>query len=138
MDELKKIALPTILVFAVITIFNIVFHGVFMEKIYNANSYFFRPHDVIAKHRYYMWLANFIYSFAFCYMYSKGHDKKANNIAQGFRYGIWISLLIWLPDAIINYTIYPFPKTLVLKWLAGYTLQSLLAGMTASTTYNKV
>lgn len=132
--ELKKYLIPTLAVFVVITIFNIFFHGMVMEKFYVKYSHIFRAQDIIDKYKYLMWTANLIYSAAFCYIYSKGHEKK-NPVDQGFRYGLWISLLIWVPNALITYTIYPFPKDLIYRWLIGYTAQSIVAGITAGYTF---
>jgi len=134
--ELKKYLLPTVIVFIVVSIFNIVFHGQIMDKLYLDNSQFFRPQDEIQKHKYYMWIANFIYSAAFVYIYSKGHEKK-NAIEQGIRYGLWISLLIWIPDALVTFTIFPYPKALHLGWLVGYVVQSIVAGITVASVYKK-
>ena len=136
--DLKKYVMPTIIVFIVITVFNIIFHGIIMEKTYLAYSHFFRPQDEIQKHKHYMWLANLIYSFAFCYIYSKGHEKKEDNLTQGFRYGLWVSLLIWIPQAIVSYTIFPYPACLQIKWLIGYSVQSIISGITIATFYLKV
>ena len=134
--NLKKYLIPALVVFIVITVFNMIFHGILMEKLYAQNSHFFRPHDQIEKHKYFMWIANLIYSTAFCYVYSKGHEKKSD-LVQGARFGIWISLLIWIPNAIISYTVYPFPKALQLAWLLGYTVQSVISGITASMVFSK-
>lgn len=136
-SELKKYVVPTIIVFIVVTIFDMVFHGIIMEKSYLANSHLFRPQDEIQKHKCCMWLANLIYSFAFCFIYSKGHEKKEDNLSQGLRYGLWVSLLIWVPQAIVSHTIYPYPASLELKWLLGYTVQSIIAGMTIAMVYLK-
>ena len=136
LKDLKKYLVPTLAVFVVITLFNMIFHGMIMEKLYTANSHFFRPQDAIHKHKHFMWLANLIYSAAFCYIYSKGHEKKST-IEQGLRYGLWISLLVWVPDAIITYTIYPYPKVLVFGWMIGYTIQSIIAGLTVATVFSK-
>lgn len=134
--ELKKYLIPTLAVFIVISVFNMIFHGMFMEKLYMANSRFFRPHEEICKHKYYMYLANLIYSTAFCYIYSKGHEKKSS-IVQGVRYGLWITLLIWIPDTIVTWVVYPYPKQLLTRWLLGYAVQSILAGVTAAKLFKK-
>lgn len=136
-SEIKKYVMPTIIVFIVITIFNIIFHGMIMEKMYLANSHYFRNPDIIHKHKYLMWIANLIYSFAFCFIYSKGHEKREDTLGQGARFGLWISLLIWVPQAIVGYTIYPIPAVLQIRWLVGYTIQSLIAGMTAAKVFSK-
>ena len=134
--DFKKYLMPIAAVFIVITIFDMIFHGSIMEKLYTLNSHFFRPHNVIEKHKYLMWIANFIYSSAFTVIYSKGHEKK-DSITQGLRYGLWISLLIWIPHALVSYTVYPYPKALQLAWLIGYTVQSILAGITVSMVYSQ-
>ena len=134
--KLKKYIIPSVAVFVVISLFDMMFHGVLMEKLYLNNSHLFRAQDVIHKHKHYFWIANLIYSFAFCYIYSKGHEKPGS-IVQGLRYALWISLLIWVPDTIVSYTIYPHPKNLELAWLMGYTAQTLLAGITVATVFPK-
>ena len=132
--KLKKYIMPAVAVFVVITIFDMIFHGVFMEKLYLNNSHLFRPQDEMCKHKYYFWIANLIYSFAFTYIFSKGLDK-GDAIAQGLRFGLWVALLIWVPNAIVNYTVYPHPKSLEMAWLIGYTAQSLIAGVTCAMTF---
>ena len=136
-SELKKYLIPTVCVFIAITIFNYIFHGMLMEKIYLAHSHLFRPQDEIHKHKYYMWLANLIYSISFCYIYSKGHEKKEDTVAQGLRFGLWISFLVWVPSSIVNYTIFPHPALLHTRWLIGYTVQSIIAGIIAAITFTK-
>ncbi len=132
--ELKKYVMPTVAVFVVITLFGMIFHGMIMDDLYLKHSHFFRPQDEICKQKYYMWLANLIFSLAFCYIYSKGHENK-ETFAQGIRFGLWVSLLIWLPDALISYCVYLYPKKLILGWLIGYTTQSILAGITVAFMY---
>lgn len=135
--KLKKYLIPAFVVFVVITLYNMIFHGILMENIYLDNSHLFRPQDEIQKSKFFMWLANLFYSVAFCYIYSKGHEK-TEAVAQGIRYGLWITLMIWIPQALVNYTIYPHPRSLELALLAGYTIQTLLAGITAAAVFPKI
>lgn len=134
--KLKKYLMPTLTVFVVIAVYNFIFHGMIMEKHYLAYSHFFRPQDEIKKMQTYMYLANLIYSFAFCYIYSKGHES-GKNATQGIKFGIWVSLLIFLPQTLINIAIFPYPKALVLKWLIGYSVQAIVAGWIAATVFKK-
>lgn len=134
--KLKKYIMPIVSVFVVVTLFDMVFHGVLMEKLYHTNAHFFRPQDEICKHKCYFWIANLIYSSAFCYIYSKGIEK-TSPLAQGLRYGIWISLLIWVPSALVNLAVYPHPKNLELAWLMGYTVKTLIAGATVAFVFPK-
>lgn len=133
---LKKYLVPTLVVFIVISIIDYIFHGIIMEKIYLANGHLFRPMDEIQKHKHYLWFSNLIFSGAFCYIYSKGIEKK-NSIEQGIRYAIWITLLIWVPCTLATYVICPYPKSLVFAWLVGYTIETLIAGITVALTFPK-
>lgn len=137
LKKLKKYIIPTIVVFIVITLYNMIFHEVIMQNLYLDNSHLFRPQDEIQKNKLFMWIANLIYSSAFCYIYAKGHEK-TEAIAQGLRYGLWISLLVWLPQALVNFTIYPHPKALELGLLAGYTIQTLIIGITVAVVFPKI
>ena len=134
--KMKKYIIPAITVFVVITAYDMVFHGVLMEDLYNQNASLFRPQEFMCKNKYLFWLANFIYSFAFCYIYAKGHEK-TDPIQQGLRFGIWVTLLVWIPQTIVSYLVYPHPANLELAWLGGATVQSLLAGVTAATVFSK-
>ena len=136
LHNIKKFLLPLVAVFGVITVFNLIFHEFLMSKIYFDNSHLFRSQDEIQKGQTFMHVANLIYSFVFCYIYSKGYES-GRSLAQGIRYGIWISLLIWLPQLIIDYTIFPYPKILQISWFIGYTIQTLLAGVTLAATYKE-
>lgn len=137
LKKMKKYIYPSIIVFIVIILYNMVFHGTIMENFYLDNSELFRPQDEIQKGKHFMWLANLIYSCAFCYIYTKGHEKE-KPIIQGIRYGLWISLLMWLPRALINITVYPHPKSLELTLFMGYTVQSILAGIVVAFVFSKM
>ena len=134
--SIKKFLLPFVAVFGVITVFNLIFHEFLMSKLYFDNSELFRSQDEIQKGQTLMHIANLIYSFTFCYIYSKGYES-GQSLAQGIRYGIWISLLIWLPQLIVDYVVFPYPTVLQISWFIGYTVQTLLAGVTLATTYKE-
>ena len=135
--KLKKYAIPALVVFIVLTIFDFVFHGIVMEKLYTQYANLFRPQNVICNHKYFFWLANLIYSFAFYYIYSKGHEK-GDPLKQGVRFALWIILLTVLPCTIVSYTIYPHPKNLELAWLLAYSAETILAGITAAMVFPKI
>ena len=136
LKKIKKYAMPALAVFVAITIFDMVFHNIIMEKMYTQHANLFRPHNIICTHKYYFWMANLIYSFAFCYIYSKGHEK-IDSISQGIRFGLWVTLLIWIPNTIVDYTVYAHPRSLEIAWLAGDTIQSILAGITAAYMFKR-
>ena len=134
--QIKKFLLPLVAVFGVVTVFDLVFHEFIMSKIYLEYSALFRAQDEIQKHSNLMHIANIIYSSAFCYIYSKGYEP-GKSVSQGIRYAIWISLLLWIPQAIVHTVIFPYPKILQISWLIGYVVQTVLAGITVTTTYKE-
>ncbi len=137
LKKTKKYLIPALAVFAVLTIVDMVIHNVLMKDLYLANSNLFRPMAEIKKHCCCFMLANLIFSVAFCYIYSKGHEKK-DSIVQGIRFAAWMILLITVPFTIVSYTIYPHPKNLELTWLLAYSVEMLLAGITVAMVFPKI
>jgi len=131
----KKLILPVLGVFGVITAFNLLFNEWVLSNYYLDYNHLFKPQDEIQKKGFLLHIANLIFSIAFCYIYSKGHEEK-KSLAQGIRYGIWISLLIWLPMILTNIVYFPYPRTLEILWFVEYITQSILAGTTAAYIFN--
>ena len=133
----KKYLISTLTVFVVITVLDMIIHNVLLEDLYLKNSHLFRPMDEINKHCYYFMLGNLIFSGAFCYIYSKGHEK-TDSVMQGIRFALWIILLMWVPLTITSYTIYPHPKNLELAWLLASSIETIIAGITVSMVFPKI
>ena len=133
----KKYLIPALAVFVVLTIADMIIHDMLLKNLYLENSHLFRPMDEIKKHCNYFMLGNMIFSVAFCYIYSKGHEK-GDPLKQGVRFALWIILLTVLPCTIVSYTIYPHPKNLELAWLLAYSAETILAGITAAMVFPKI
>lgn len=137
LKKTKKYLIPALAIFVVLTIADTIIHDILMKDLYLANSNLFRPMAEIKKHCYSFMLANLIFSVAFCYIYSKGHEKK-DSIVQGIRFAVWVILLTVIPMTITSYTIYPHPKNLELAWLIAYSAEMLLAGITVAMVFPKI
>lgn len=133
----KNYLISTLTVFLVITVLNMIVHNILLEDLYLKNSHLFRPMDEIKKHCHYFMFGNLIFSGAFCYIYSKGHEK-TGSVMQGIRFALWIILLMWIPFTITSYTIYPHPKNLELAWLLAYSVETIIAGITVSMVFPKI
>lgn len=133
----KKYIIPIITVFGLITVFDLVFHGVIMSKIYLEYSYLFRPQDEIQNNQNWLHLSNIVYSIVFTYIFSKFYRKNEPPLGQGIMYGAWISLLIWIPLATHNYVVFPYPKAIQVSTLIGHIIESILLGIAVSSVYTE-
>ena len=134
--KIKNILIPIIAVFGFLTVWDIVFHGFLMEKIYLENSHLFRPQDEIQKNQNLMHLSNLIYASMFCFIYSIGYEEKGP-IKQGIFYAIVVIALIWIPKWIHDYAIFPYTKVLILSGLVGHIIETISIGIITGFTYKE-
>ena len=133
---MKKYLIPIIAVFGLLTVWDVLFHGILMERIYLENSHLFRPQDEIQKNQNFLHLSNLIYSTAFCYIFSVGYES-GKNIVQGIKYAVWVILLLWTPLAIHDCAIMPYPKALLISSFSGHIVETILAGLILASVYKE-
>lgn len=69
-------------------------------------------------------LADFILSFFFVFIFTKGYQNKG--IMEGVRYGVYIALFINFMVAVAQNVLYPIPYTLALQWFIYGSIQMVL------------
>jgi hypothetical protein len=72
-------------VFVVINVTNFLFHEVWLKDLYLQTAQFWRSPEEIQSWMWLMFLGNFIWSWTFVWIYSKGISK-SNPWSQAFRY----------------------------------------------------
>jgi hypothetical protein len=50
-------------------------------------------------------------------------------IGQGVRFGILMALVTVIPNSLVQYVVYPLPHELVLKWMIGGGLLTLIVAL---------
>ncbi len=67
-----------------------------------------------------------VQAFFFSLIFSKGYEGKG--VVEGFRFGLYVSLLMVLPFAYMSYATMPIPYMLSLKYFIFGTMTWVIAG----------
>jgi len=117
----SKFWLAVIVVFIVFAILQFVVHGGILSKLYMENSHLFKDAAVQKKMIFWHLISQLIFAFLFCFIYSKGFEPNKGFAGQGFRYGIYLGLIVCLPLAITHYAVLAAPgKMLALQGILNF------------------
>lgn len=131
----KKFWTAVIAVFVILEITNYLVHGVILNSVYASEEVkqFFRPMEEMVSKMWVMWVADFVWSFFFVFIFVKGYQNKG--IMEGVRYGIYIGLFFSFVYAYGSYVMYPLPYYLIFEWFVIGLMQSVLLGIVAALIY---
>ena len=131
--NIKKFVIASIVVFIVFEILNFIIHGPLLGSIYEEAKSVWRP-DMMDK----MWIihiTNFIFSFLFVYIFTKGYENKG--IVEGLRFGLIIGLLMNVVGMFNQYAVYPLPFSLAIQWFIYGIIQYVICGAVAASIYRE-
>lgn len=131
----KKFWTAVIAVFVILEITNYLVHGVILSSVYASEEVknIFRPMDEMVSKMWIMWVADFVWSFFFVFIFVKGYQNKG--ILEGLRYGIYIGLFFYFVYAYGSYAMYPLPYYLIFEWFVIGLLQCILLGVVTASLY---
>ncbi|MCR4337128.1 MAG: hypothetical protein NUV91_04905 [Candidatus Omnitrophica bacterium] len=126
----KRYFVSSLFVFLFITVFEWIFHGIFLKDLYVQTSYLWRPEDQFIMPA--MLLGQFSFAFIFSFIFVKGYENKG--MIEGIRYGLLIGLL-FIPSQLVMYAVQPLPANLVILWSVGGLVELAIAGAILAATY---
>lgn len=129
----KKYLIAVIVVFVVYSAVAFVVHNVVLKPDYEALQVT-REFRQLVQRTPLIYLANLIFSLAFCYIYVKGYEPGKNWVGQGLRFGLLVATLL-APVALIGYVALPVSWILTVKVVAFSYLQVLIAALFAASIY---
>ncbi len=81
-----------------------------------------------------LYLANLIFSLAFCYIYIQGYEPNKHWLRQGVRYGLVVATLL-APMVLIGYVALPIPLLLALKLIVLNYVHLVITALVAAGVY---
>jgi hypothetical protein len=81
-----------------------------------------------------LYLANLIFSLAFCFIYIRGYEPNKHWLRQGVRYGLVVATLL-APMALIGYVALPIPLLLALKLIVLNYVHLVITALVAAGVY---
>jgi len=127
----KRFILASIVVFVVYEITNWIVHSLILSGVYQRLQSLWRP-DMMDK-MWIMYVTAFIFSFLFVYIFTKGYEGKG--VAEGFRYGLYIGLLMNIVGMFNQYAVYPVPLSLTIQWFIYGMIQFIIIGIVTALIY---
>lgn len=78
-------------------------------------------------------IGGLIFAFMFCFIFIKGYEGKG--IVEGFRYGLYISLLMFLPLLFIFLGYYDYSAGITCGFVIGNIIITIILGIVAALLY---
>ncbi len=131
----KKFWTAVIAVFVILEITNYLVHGVILSSVYASEEVkqIFRPMEEMVSKMWVRWVADFVWSFFFVFIFVKGYQNKG--IMEGVRFGVYIGLFFYFVYSYGSYVMYPLPYYLIFEWFVIGLMQSVLLGIVAALIY---
>jgi len=67
----------------------------------------------------------------------KGYEKGKPGLGQGFRYGLYVGVMLSVMHSFGWYVILPIPLALAFYWLLGILVEFIAAGVAAGLVYHE-
>ncbi len=125
--------IASIVVFIIIMALEFMYGNVCLKKYYEETSNLWRAQEDVKM--WMVWIADLIFAFLFCYIYTKGYEGKG--WAEGLKYGLLIGLLMTIPMSMIMYAFSPIPGKLAFYWFLTGMFEYLVCGLVLGLIYKK-
>ena len=119
-------------VFVFVFIYEWVFHGVFLEGLYQQTSHLWRTEEEMFLKFHWMVIGQLVLSVMFCFIFTKGYENRG--IGEGVRYGLWMAIFLSSPS-LIMYAVAPYPFALIAAWIVGGVVEFMIAGVILASIY---
>ena len=127
--NIKQWLLGTLGAFGVIAVSDVVIHQVWLGEFYRMNAQWWRSPDEMTSLKGFMVAGELALAGLLAFVYSKGYEVGKGTVWQGFRFGVLMGLLLFIPKSFMQHFVYPYPMSLILNWLIGGIAQVTLAGL---------
>jgi hypothetical protein len=125
---LKKTIGAIVVSFILLSAGGYLIHNVWLMQDYQQHSDLWRAQNAMLHRLPHIYIANLIFSIAAVLIYGRGVEVKPW-VGQGIRFGILLALVTVIPNSLVQYVVYPLPYQLVLKWMIGGGLLSIIVAL---------
>lgn len=130
-----KFAVSVVVMFVVAMALGFLVHGFLLHGDYARLPNLMRPEAEAQGLFGFMILANVFTAAGFVWIYVKGREAGKSWVAQGFKFGIAVAILMTIPTYLIYYTVMPFPSDLVAQQIVFDSFAVVLMGLVVAWLY---
>ena len=127
--DFKRWLMATAGAFGVIVAADFVIHNVWLGEFYRMHAQWWRAPQDMTAHIGFLVGGQIALAGLLSLVYARGYEAGKGTVAQGFRFGVLIALLLALPKSLMLYSIYPYPAALILNWFLGGLVEITLTGL---------
>lgn len=121
--------------FVVVYLLDFLFHGILFADLYGRTLGLWRPESQMRDLMWLMMINQALFSGAFVWFYAKGYEEGKTGIGQGFRFGLYVGVLLAALNSTSWYVVMPIPYILNFGWAASAFITSILLGMITGLIY---
>lgn len=133
--NVRRWGLAVLGAFGVLVIGDYLIHEVWLGEFYRQTASWWRPAADMKALMTLMLAGQFTLAALLTLIYAKGYEAGKGALAQGFRFGVLMGLLLHLPKSFMTMFVYPYPVSLVLNWFLGGLLVTTVAGLIIGKLY---
>ncbi len=132
----KRWLLASVAVFVVLAALEFLIHGVLLSDLYRQTAAVWRPEAEMQKMMWIFWVGMLVFAPFFALIYVKGYEKGKPGLGQGFRYGLYLGVMLSVMHSFGWYVILPIPLALTFWWFVGTLVEFIAAGVAAGLVYH--
>ena len=133
----KRWLLASVAVLVVVAVLEFLIHGVLLSDLYRQTAAVWRPEAEMQKMMWIFWVGMLVFAPFFALIYVKGYEKGKLGLGQGFRYGLYVGVMLSVMHSFGWYVILPIPLALAFYWLLGILVEFIVAGVAAGLVYHE-
>jgi len=132
----KRWLLASVAVFVVLAALEFLIHGVLLSDLYRQTASVWRSEAEMQKMMWIFWVGMLVFAPFFSLIYAKGYEKGKPGLGQGFRYGLYVAVMLSVMHSFGWYVILPIPSALAFYWFLGTLVEFIAAGVAAGLVYH--
>jgi hypothetical protein len=132
----KRWLLASVAVFVVIAVLEFVIHGMLLQGVYKQTASVWRPEAEMQRLFWIFWVGYLVFAPFFALIYAKGYEKGKPALGQGFRFGLYMGLMLSVLHSYAQYVILPIPLVIACYWFAATIVEFVAAGIAAGLVYH--
>jgi len=133
----KRWLLASLAVLVVVAVLEFLIHGVLLSDVYRQTASVWRSGAEMQKLMWIFWVGMLVFAPFFALIYVKGYEKDKPGLGQGFRYGLYVGVMLSVMHSFGWYVILPIPLALAFYWLLGILVEFVAAGVAAGLVYHE-
>ena len=133
----KRWLLGSVAVFVVIGVLEFLIHGVLLSDMYGQTASVWRPEAEMHQMMWVFWAGILVFAPFFALIYVKGYEKGKPGLGQGFRYGLYVGVMLSVMNSFGWYVLLPIPLALAFSWFLTILVEFTVAGIAAGLIYHE-